>query len=357
MDIILATGGTGGHIFPAVTLAKALNAQDYNCILFTDKKISKNNNLDIYVLPLCKSSGNIIHKLKFFFLLFYSSILALHQIRKLRPKLVIGFGSYASFPALLAAKVLSIPIILHEQNTVLGRVNRFFLKSAKLIATSFPITKYAKGEKCVFTGNFINTKAQEYPIPLPTVTPARDAGICILIIAGSQGANFFDNVVSSVICSLPIEIKKKIRVMQQCTKKNINTVDGQYKKEKINYELSEFFDDMENRLASAHLVISRAGATSIAEITLAGRPAIYIPYPHSKDNHQFYNAKYIEDFSAALIIEQNSETQKNLAELLINLLNDPKKLRDTANNTKKTEIKDGIAEFMRILSKFFYPTS
>ncbi len=350
MDIILATGGTGGHIFPAITLAKALKTQGYNCILFIDKKTNKNSNLGIHVLPLCKSSGNIIHKLKFFFLLFYSSILVLYQTRKLRPRLIIGFGSYASFPTLLAAKILSIPIILHEQNTVLGRVNRFFFKSAKLVATSFPVTKYAKEEKCVFTGNFIDIKTQEYLIP--NVIPTCDAGICILIIAGSQGANFFDNVVSSVICSLPTKIKKKIRVTQQCMKKNINIVEGQYKKEKINYELSEFFDDMENRLGSAHLVISRAGATSIAEITLAGRPAIYIPYLHSKDNHQFYNAKYIEDSGAAVIIEQNSEAKKNLTELLINLLSDPKKLRDIANHTKKTEIKDGIAEFIRLLSTF-----
>jgi UDP-N-acetylglucosamine--N-acetylmuramyl-(pentapeptide) pyrophosphoryl-undecaprenol N-acetylglucosamine transferase len=349
MKIILATGGTGGHIFPAITLGKALKVQGYNCTLFSDKKTNKNTGLGIYTLPLCKPSGNIIHKFKFFFLLFYSSILALYQIRKLKPKLMIGFGSYASFPALLAAKILSIPIILHEQNTVLGRVNRFFFKSAKLIATSFPVTKYAKGEKCVFTGNFIDIKAQEYSIPL-SVIPKRNTIIHILIIAGSQGANFFDDVVSSVICNLPIEIKKKIRVTQQCTKKKLNMVESQYKKEKINYELSEFFDDMENRLANSHLVISRAGATSIAEITLAERPAVYIPYPHSKDNHQFYNAKHIEDSGAAVIIEQNSETQKNLTELLINLLNDPKKLRDIASNAKKTEIKDGVAELIRLVS-------
>jgi UDP-N-acetylglucosamine--N-acetylmuramyl-(pentapeptide) pyrophosphoryl-undecaprenol N-acetylglucosamine transferase len=105
-------------------------------------------------------------------------------------------------------------------------------------------------------------------------------------------------------------MKKKIRVTQQCTKKNVNKVKSLYKSEKIDCELSEFFDDMENRLANAHLVISRAGATSIAEITLARRAAIYIPYPDSKDNHQFYNAKYIEDSGAAVIVEQNSEAKK-----------------------------------------------
>ncbi|MDR2831430.1 MAG: undecaprenyldiphospho-muramoylpentapeptide beta-N-acetylglucosaminyltransferase [Rickettsiales bacterium] len=338
MDIILATGGTGGHIFPAITLAKALRTQGYNCILFTDKKINKNTDVESYTLPLCKLSSN---KFKFFLLLIYSCVLALYQIRKLKPKLVIGFGSYASFPTLLAAKVLSIPIILHEQNTVLGRVNRFFFKSAKLIAISFPETKYAESNKCVFIGNFVDIKAQGYS--------NTEVVLNILIIAGSQGANFFDDVVSSVICDLPIKIKKRIRVTQQCTRKNINKVKNLYKSEKVNCELSEFFDDMESRLANAHLVISRAGATSIAEITLAECPAIYIPYSHSKDNHQFYNAKYIEDSGAAVIVEQNSEAKKNLTELLVDLLVNSQKLRDMASNAKKTGIKNGVTEFVKII--------
>ncbi|RDD34396.1 UDP-N-acetylglucosamine--N-acetylmuramyl- (pentapeptide) pyrophosphoryl-undecaprenol N-acetylglucosamine transferase [Wolbachia endosymbiont of Cylisticus convexus] len=337
MDIILATGGTGGHIFPAITLAKALKTQGYNCILFTNQKTV---NVESYILPLCKSSGN---KLKFLFLLIYSCVLAIYKIRKVKPKLVIGFGSYASFPTLLAAKILSVPIILHEQNIVLGRVNRFFFKSAKLVATSFPETKYAESSKCIFTGNFVDIEAQGYS--------SAEIVLNVLIIAGSQGANFFDDVVSSVICNLPIKIKEKIKVMQQCTKKNMNKVESSYKSEKVNCELSEFFDDMESRLASAHLVISRAGATSIAEITLAERPTIYIPYPHSKDNHQFYNAKHIENSGAAVTVEQNSKTEKNLIELLINLLLNPKKLLNIANNTKKTGIKSGTIEILHQIRK------
>ncbi|OCA06701.1 UDP-N-acetylglucosamine--N-acetylmuramyl-(pentapeptide) pyrophosphoryl-undecaprenol N-acetylglucosamine transferase [Wolbachia endosymbiont of Trichogramma pretiosum] len=337
MDIILATGGTGGHVFPAITLAKALKAQGHNCILFTDQKTI---NTESYILPLCKPSGN---KFKFLFLLMYSFLLALYQTRKLKPKLIIGFGSYASFPTLFAAKIFSIPIILHEQNIVLGRVNRFFFKSAKLIATSFPETKYAEGSKCVFTGNFVDIEAQGYS--------RAETVLNVLIIAGSQGANFFDDVVSSVICDLPVEVKERIRVTQQCTKKNINKVKSLYKSEGIDCELSEFLNDMENKLANAHLVISRAGATSIAEITLAERPAVYIPYPHSKDNHQFYNAKHIEDSGAAVMVEQNSNAKKNLGELLVDLLQNCQKLLDMANNTKKTRIRNGVAEFIKEIAQ------
>ncbi|NSM56980.1 UDP-N-acetylglucosamine--N-acetylmuramyl-(pentapeptide) pyrophosphoryl-undecaprenol N-acetylglucosamine transferase [Wolbachia endosymbiont of Atemnus politus] len=340
MNIILATGGTGGHIFPAITLAKALKAQKHNCTLFTDKKTDKDADVESYILPLCRPSNN---KFKFFLLLTYSCVLALYQIRKLKSKLVIGFGSYASFPTLLAAKILSIPIILHEQNIILGRVNRFFFKSAKLIAASFPETKYAKSSKCIFIGNFVDIKAQNYS--------NTEEILNILIIAGSQGASFFDDVVSDVICNLPAEMKKKIRVTQQCTKKNINKVEDLYKSEKVNSELSEFFDDRGNRLVSAHLVISRAGATSIAEITLAKRPAIYIPYPYSKDNHQLYNAKYIEDSGAAMIVEQNSEAKKNLTELLVDLLQNYQKLCGMANNTKKTRIKNGLSEFIKVIAQ------
>ncbi|AAW71145.1 UDP-N-acetylglucosamine--N-acetylmuramyl-(pentapeptide) pyrophosphoryl-undecaprenol N-acetylglucosamine transferase [Wolbachia endosymbiont of Brugia malayi] len=338
MDIVLATGGTGGHIFPAITLARAIKRQGYDSILFADKKTGKNTDVKDYTLPLNKPGGN---KFRFFLLLIYSCVLALYQIRKLKPKLVIGFGGYASFPTLLAAKVLSIPIILHEQNAVLGRVNKFFFNSAELIATSFPETKYAKGNKCVFIGNFVDIKAKSHSSTKKILT--------VLIIAGSQGANFFDDVVSSVICNLPIEIRKKIRVVQQCMKKNMNKVEGLYKGGQVICELSEFFDDMGSRLTDAHLVISRAGATSIAEITLARRPAIYIPYPCSKDDHQFYNAEYIKDSGAAVVVEQNSEVKKNLTKLLVNLLGDSQKLRDMANNTKKIRIKNGVTEFIRIV--------
>ncbi|MFL3876659.1 UDP-N-acetylglucosamine--N-acetylmuramyl-(pentapeptide) pyrophosphoryl-undecaprenol N-acetylglucosamine transferase [Wolbachia endosymbiont of Trichogramma kaykai] len=337
MDIILATGGTGGHVFPAITLAKALKVQGHNCILFTDQKTI---NAESYILPLCKPSGN---KLKFLFLLMYSCVLALYQTRKLKPKLIIGFGSYASFPTLFAAKIFSIPIILHEQNIVLGRVNRLFFKSAKLIATSFPETKYAEGSKCVFTGNFVDIEAQGYS--------RAETVLNVLIVAGSQGANFFDDVVSSVICDLTVEVKERIRVTQQCTKKNINKVKSLYKSEGIDCELSEFLDDMENKLANAHLVISRAGATSIAEITLAERPAVYIPYPHSKDNHQFYNAKHIEDSGAAVMVEQNSNAKKNLGELLVDLLQNCQKLLDMTNNAKKTRIRNGVAEFIKAIAQ------
>lgn len=335
MNIILATGGTGGHIFPAITLAKALKADGYSCTLFIDKKVEENSGIKQYVLPLCKSSGN---KFKFFFLLLYSCVLALHKIRRLKPKMVIGFGSYASFPTLIAARILAIPIILHEQNIILGRVNRFFFKSAKLVATSFPSTKYANESKCIFTGNFINMKKQNYPSIRETLN--------ILIIAGSQGASFFDDVVSSVICNLPTELSHRIKVIQQCIKKNITNIENSYKSKKVECEISEFFNDMENRLANAHLVISRAGATSIAEITLAERPAIYIPYPHSKDDHQLYNAQYIENSGAAIVVKQNSEAKENLTKLLIDLLNNSDKLHDMTSNTKNTGIKDGVTEFI-----------
>ncbi|WP_253300167.1 UDP-N-acetylglucosamine--N-acetylmuramyl-(pentapeptide) pyrophosphoryl-undecaprenol N-acetylglucosamine transferase [Wolbachia endosymbiont of Chironomus riparius] len=342
MDIILATGGTGGHIFPAITLAKELKVQGYEFIVFTDKQMNGNIYIASYILPLCKSSSY-----KFYFALFYSCLLALYKIKKLKPKLIIGFGSYASFPTLLAAKILSIPIILHEQNIILGRVNRFFFKSAKFVATSFPTTKYAQGTKCIFTGNFVNEKILEINDYCKFAE-----NINILIIAGSQGANFFDDVVSSVICDLPETLKKRIRITQQCKKKSINKIKILYKKEKINFKLSEFFDDMKQKLCDTHLVISRAGATSVAEITLAIRPAIYIPYPYSKDNHQFYNAKYIEKSGAAVVLEQNNEVKKDLKKLLIDLLSESEKLCKIANNTKRSGMRNGIGEFMEILKQF-----
>ncbi|OEY87013.1 UDP-N-acetylglucosamine--N-acetylmuramyl-(pentapeptide) pyrophosphoryl-undecaprenol N-acetylglucosamine transferase [Wolbachia pipientis] len=338
VDIILATGGTGGHIFPAINLAKALKIQNYSCILLSDKQI---HGIENYVLPLCRPST---HKIKFYFMLLYSCIVALHYIKLLKPKLVIGFGSYATFPALCAASMLSIPVVLHEQNSVLGRANRFFFKKARLVATSFPITKYAQNYKCIFTGNFIDLQI----LKISAITDTTE-NFNILIIAGSQGADFFDDTISRVICTLPKKLLQKIKITQQCISINFNHIKSLYQHLKINFELSEFFDNMEQRLANAHLVISRAGATSIAEITLAKRPAIYIPIPTSKNNHQFYNAKHIENANAAILIEQNSETQHRLITVLIELLKDSKKLCIMSNNTEKTGIKNGIPEFLKIL--------
>ncbi len=338
VDIILAAGGTGGHIFPAIHLAKALKTEGYSCILLTDRQIP---GVESYVLPLCKPSA---YKLKFYFMLLYSYIIALHHIKLLKPKLIIGFGSYAAFPALCAAITLSIPIVLHEQNSVLGRMNKFFSRQAKFIATSFPVTKYAQNSKCIFTGNFIN----EQIVKTHAIIESRET-FNILVIAGSQGADFFDTIISGVISELPKELLQKIKLTQQCKGKNLNNIESLYQNLKINYELSEFFDNIEQKLADAHLVISRAGATSIAEITLAKRPAIYIPIPNAKDNHQFYNAKHIENANAAIIVIQNAETKHTMVKLLIQLFKDQTKLYDMSKNTYKTGIRNGITEFLKIL--------
>ncbi|MBV0899681.1 MAG: UDP-N-acetylglucosamine--N-acetylmuramyl-(pentapeptide) pyrophosphoryl-undecaprenol N-acetylglucosamine transferase [Wolbachia endosymbiont of Fragariocoptes setiger] len=333
MKIILATGGTGGHIFPAITLAKEL--KKHKCIIFTDRQIIE---IKSVVLPLSKPSAN---KFIFYLSLFCSCILTLYKMRKLKPDLVIGFGSYASFPTLLAAKILSIPIILHEQNIILGRVNRMFLENARFVATSFPVTKYAEEDKCIFTGNFIDQKIlTNYKIT---------NSLNLLIIAGSQGANFFDDIITSIICDLPEVLKKRVIVIQQCTKKNIDKVKNLYTTKKINFELNDFFSNLKEKLSNAHLVISRAGATSIAEITLAACPAIYIPYLYSKDNHQFYNAKYVADLGSALLIEQNNELKERLKNSLIDLLNNPKKLIDMSDKAKKTKLKNGVKEFIKII--------
>uniref|UniRef100_UPI002FD446FC UDP-N-acetylglucosamine--N-acetylmuramyl- (pentapeptide) pyrophosphoryl-undecaprenol N-acetylglucosamine transferase n=1 Tax=Wolbachia endosymbiont of Pentidionis agamae TaxID=3110435 RepID=UPI002FD446FC len=230
VEIVLATGGTGGHVFPAINLANKL--KDYNCMMFFDKRFKINSKRDIklesYILPLCGFSGNIFHKFKFCMLLAYSCLLAIYKIKKVKPKLVIGFGSYASFPTLLAARIFSIPIVLHEQNIVLGMVNRLFSNYAQFISTSFPGTKYVKEEKCVLTGNFTNENIYN--------THNTFNGIYnILIIGGSQGSGSLDNIVVDAICNLPINVKRKIKIVQQCLKDNISKIKILYENNNIDH--------------------------------------------------------------------------------------------------------------------------
>ncbi|UTO55273.1 UDP-N-acetylglucosamine--N-acetylmuramyl-(pentapeptide) pyrophosphoryl-undecaprenol N-acetylglucosamine transferase [Neoehrlichia mikurensis] len=347
--IILAAGGTGGHIFPAAVTYKKLTQEGYKCILFTDKKFQQYRDMykeiKIYILPIHVKKG-ITNKLLFYISILYSYLLSYIYICKTKPFLVIGFGGYTSFPVVLAAQHKSINIVLHEQNSILGKVNRLFVKHAIVIATCLPLVQYVNeniNKKSIVTGNPVNAiKSHNFKI--------KDK-FNIVILGGSQGLCSFGSIIANAIVHLPQDIRSKISVFQQCNTKNIKIIQEQYITHDIKHELSTFFVNIKDILSNAHLIISRAGATTIAEVMLNGKPAIYIPYQYSADNHQLHNAKLLESLNAALCIEEKNLNYLFMKDILLDLFNNQTKLHTMAKNAKKYAIKDASDRLYNIIRK------
>lgn len=319
--IVLAAGGTGGHIFPAQAVCGILLKKKYNPLLIcddrTDQFLQKPlSEITRYKTLSRKYSGSIFSKLTALILTLISTFLVTFRFIKTRPKLVIGFGGYPSFPTLLAATVLRIPFIIHEQNAVLGRVNRIFARFAKKVFLTFPNTKFAHKNNSIVTGNFVRPE-----ILSAKSSPKKADKIYILVIGGSQGAQIFSEVIPHTICNLPKSLQKKLAITQQARPNLLDSTKLFYKKSTAKVEIKDFFLNIGELLKQADLVICRAGASTIAELIELGKPAILIPYRHAMDNHQYFNAKYLVDNGAAIMIEESHLTTQKLGEEILRLLN------------------------------------
>jgi len=315
--IILAAGGTGGHVFPAEALARALLARGREVVIITDRRGQgfgqKNLGERLPGVPVLRIragrfDGGIGAKLLGAGELLIGIAEALRHLRKLRPAAVVGFGGYPSVPAVLAGALLRLPTLIHEQNAVLGRANRLLAPFVGKIAVGFP----GKG---VHTGNPVRPeiaalRAQPYRAP-----EAKDR-FELLILGGSQGARIFSDVVPEALTLLPDSLKTRLRVAQQARPEDLERVRAAYAASGIEAELAPFFADVPVRLARAHLVIARAGASTVAELTVAGRPSILVPYPFATDDHQTANAGALAKAGAALLVAQPEFTAAALAERL-----------------------------------------
>jgi UDP-N-acetylglucosamine--N-acetylmuramyl-(pentapeptide) pyrophosphoryl-undecaprenol N-acetylglucosamine transferase len=339
--IILAAGGTGGHIFPAEALAEVLRARGYAPELVTDHRFHHYNKsssegvlgeIPIHTIRAGNLSGGILAKLKSLVGIVRGVQQASRLIKKLDPVAVVGFGGYPSFPTMVAAVLMGRVTILHEQNSVLGRVNRTLAKKVKRIAATYAkMQQVPAGANVVVCGNPVRAAIQalakmDYPVL------AEDGMLRLLVIGGSQGASVFSTIVPQAMALLPESLRARIRLDQQCRAAEIEDVRARYAALKMQVDLQPFFTDMASRLASAHLVISRAGASSVAELMVAGRPAILVPLPSATDNHQYFNAEAIEDKDAGWVVTQDAFTPEALANKLETLLSLPRRLGEMAAN-------------------------
>jgi UDP-N-acetylglucosamine--N-acetylmuramyl-(pentapeptide) pyrophosphoryl-undecaprenol N-acetylglucosamine transferase len=301
--VVLAAGGTGGHLFPAQALAEELVRRGYLVHLMTDERVGDYGKsfpaFEIHIVPAATLTLRRPWALPLQLLRLYRGYRNARAIlEKLKPAAVVGFGGYPSLPPLLAAARIKIPTLIHDQNAVMGRANRLLARFATAIAASFPkMANLPNGaaQKVTVTGNPVRDLAlSEKAAPYPPL--AADLPFNLLVFGGSQGAKFFADFMPEVLKELPKAITRNLRLVQQCRGGDLEVVGAAYEALELNYEVQPFFNDMPKRIAAAHLVICRAGASTIAELGVIGRPAIMVPLPHAIDNDQLRNA---ESFAAA----------------------------------------------------------
>ena len=336
MNVILAAGGTGGHMVPAHALAAELKHRGHGVGLVTDERGARIPGLfedvPVHVLPAGRIGGGPISWVKAAFSVLAGRREAKTLYRQFRPDAVVGFGGYPAFPALLAASSLKIPTILHEQNAVLGRVNRLLAGDAAAIATAYEQVdrlKQAYEAKTVLVGNPVREQvARLGEAPLPPFDEY--APLKILITGGSQGASVLGEVVPEGLGLLGPSLRHRLQIVQQCRPDDIDEVRARYAELKVPADLSTYITDMPDKIADTHLVIARAGASTIAELTAAGRPAILIPLPSATDDHQTANAREMARAGGARMIAQSEFTPEALARQIEALAEDPQALANAA---------------------------
>ena len=256
----------------------------------------------------------------------------------LKPKAVVGFGGYPSFPSVFAASGLGIPTVIHEQNSVLGRANRLLAPRIGRIATSFPVTLMLADRdrnKIFVTGNPVRASVRALRhVPYPSVP--QDGKMHILVTGGSQGASMFSQVVPAAIAALPAALRSRVRIDQQCREADVEATKAAYAQLGVNADIAAFFVDLPARLAASHLVIARAGASTVSELAVAGRPAILVPLPTAMDNHQYFNANAFEDVGGGWVMTQDGFTAASLSARLEAFLTAPDAtLTKAAENARK----------------------
>lgn len=338
---LIMAGGTGGHVIPGLEIAKELKEQGYKVAWLGTKwgleaKLVPSNNIVLYYLPIWGVRGkNLFYKLIAPFRILVSIIYSFYIILKLRPEFVLGMGGFASGPGGIAAWLLRVPLIIHEQNATLCLTNKILKKFSSKVLISFPNLMKALEEKEVdnvgklvfFTGNPVRNDIIN--LSDPTERWQNKVGsLKILVLGGSRGALILNKTIPQAIAKLPVSQRPEI--WHQSGKDNFELTQDNYQKLGLKVKVDAFIDNMAEAYAWADLVIARAGALTIAELSAAGLPALLIPYPLATDDHQKLNANFLVDNNAAIMLEQKDLNVEVLSELLSSLINSRPKLLEMA---------------------------
>ena len=333
---VLAAGGTGGHMIPAHALGAELLKRGHHVALVTDERGRRFPGLfegvQTHVLPAGRLDGGVTGWVSAGREIWQGRERARRLYESFMPTAVVGFGGYPALPSLLAALSMKIPTVIHEQNAVLGRVNRFLSSRVDVIATAYAEIERLKpryADKVVLVGNPVRDEIRVLrDMPYPTLLA--DGIFRILVTGGSQGASVLSDVVPEGLGLLPLTFRRRMQVTQQCRPEDIDKVRQRYAALGIPADLSTYIEDMPARLGWAHLVIARSGASTIAELTAVGRPAILIPYPSATDDHQTANAREMVRAGGARSIPQAYFTPIELAKQMQKLALDAPALTNAA---------------------------
>ncbi len=346
--VVIAAGGTGGHFFPAEALAGALIARGRRVALMTDTRSAGLQSpvfagLESFVVSGAGIAGRgPLRSGQAILSLAHGILQARRILRRIHAAAVVGFGGYPCVAPVLAGRLMRErpAIILHEQNAVLGRANRFLSRHADRLALSFSATERAPAAASVITGNPVRPAIMalaDVPYAPPTDT------IRLLVLGGSLGARVFSDVVPTALASLPDALLSRLSVVQQCRPEDLGRVRATYDLAGIDAELSAFFPDVAEKLASAHLVIARAGASTVAELAIVGRPAILVPLPGAIDDHQSANARALAEARGASVIAQRDLSPDSLRDRLAALLASPDMLAHAAHAARSIARPDAAA--------------
>ncbi len=336
---VLSTGGTGGHVLPCIALATDLSDLGWEVIIFTDLRglqyLDENSN--DYSTEVVNISSETVALQKKVVELSYQIPYGAFQAGKLmfrkKPKFVMGFGGVSTFPILLMSVLLRIPLFIQEQNSVLGRVNRFFQNFSNKVFCHFSNTLYLNPKNRMNTGNPVRNKVlkkrnSQYlePGPWPNT---------ILVLGGSQGAQLLSDVIPSCIAMLSKKTKDRLTIFHQARRDDIDRVLASYRNMDLRACVKPFFEDVERLMSESQVIICRAGSNTLADISIVGRPSILIPLKHAKDDHQLQNARIFSEEGGAIVIEESPNLVEDLAQNLSLILKSPSKTRNMASKALK----------------------
>jgi UDP-N-acetylglucosamine--N-acetylmuramyl-(pentapeptide) pyrophosphoryl-undecaprenol N-acetylglucosamine transferase len=355
---VLAAGGTGGHLFPAQALAEALIARGWSIVLASDERVAGlaqdfPAERRIGLSSATYKSGNPLSMASAGLAVLRGAAQARAVYREIGPNVVVGFGGYPSAPALVGAIFDRRPTVIHEQNAVMGRANRFLASHVTQVACAFPTLLKAPPKvaaAAIVVGNPVRPPIRALA-DLPYDPPGAEGPIRILITGGSQGARLLSELVPEAIAALPEDLRQRLMVQQQTRPESMETARRIYRNAMVDAEIAPFFRDMAGRLAAAHLVIGRSGAGSVCEFAVAGKPAILVPLAVALDDDQGQNAKVLADAGGAEVARESQLTVQSLSGALEKLLANPQRLSRMAAASRSVAIPDAAERLADVVER------
>lgn len=358
--LLIAAGGTGGHMFPAQALAEAMLARGWRVTLSTDARGARYTGgfpAGVVIEQVASATfarGGALAKLAAPLRIFGGILGATFRMMRTKPAVIVGFGGYPTIPALSAAFILRCPRMIHEQNGVLGRVNQFFATKVDAVACGTWPTTLPEGVTSEATGNPVRAAVIERAGA--GYIPPGDYPMSLVIIGGSQGARILSDVVPAAIASLPEPLLTRLRIAHQARAEDLDRVVAAYHAAGVRAEVEPFFADIPRRLSEAQLVISRAGASSVADISIIGRPSILIPYAAATGDHQSANARGLVDAGAAILIPEKALDAVTLATHIATILTQPDAAQRMAQNALSQGRPDATDRLVAMVETLARPT-